>query len=293
MNEASGTNTGCLARFKAEWALGIFSFEEIDGRKIDVDSTFQPKPRVVWICVKAFCFLWSISIIFAHLRKYDVVSFYLAYTSHWTFLLTIIYQILSLLAAILPSSLRAMSLLFRTLLVLGPTVAGMQLVNSFLYWTTDRQFQPEVGQTLYNNLALHGIFMVLVMLDMLLVNRSPVRPKHILGMYLYITLYMIWMLLHGVLNIGNPRTNGDNIYDNLSWTQKPLVTTLYFLLNYVVLIPLAFAVVYMISNGGCFGLCRNCRHYTSAEPTADRASPDEDEVQPDDGETGKKAIEMC
>ena len=295
MNEAD-KRKGCSGRFREEWSLGSFSLDEVDGRTVDESATFQPKPRIAWICFKAFAFLWSISVLFAHLRKYDVVSFYLAYSSHWAFVLTIIYQLLSLLAACLPTGKRSTAWISRAVMCLGPTVAGMELIVTFIFWTTDRQFEPEVGQTLYNNLTLHGIFLSMVLLDLLVVNRSPVRPKHILGMYLYTTLYMIWMILHAALKVGNPRTNGEDIYDNVSWANKPVITVVFFLVNYLVLVPLAFAFIFVLSGGGCCGLIGNYRRYaptgtTSASEGVVAATDAEVEVSEEN--KSKQGIEMC
>jgi len=69
-------------------------------RCIDIEQTLSPRPRVPYIGAKVFIMVWIIAILASSIANKDHPDFWLAYLTHWGFLFTVAYSIMSVISAV-------------------------------------------------------------------------------------------------------------------------------------------------------------------------------------------------
>ena len=113
---------------------------------------------------------------------------------------------------------------------------------------------PEDKKIYYSTVFAHGILLLVVGFDGLVLNRTPVRFRQIGFAYIVPILFLIWSLIHSTLDIGNPDKEGkdpeaddDAIYTPLNWKQRPTRSLTISLILTFVGVPLMFLAVWFIS----------------------------------------------
>ena len=69
---------------------------------------------------------------------------------------------------------------------------------------------------------LHGISWIIIAIDGILISRVPLRIKQFIFVEFFSVCYLVWSVLHSVLNVGNPwytnKGENDPIYGFVNWT---------------------------------------------------------------------------
>ena len=68
--------------------------------RLDVKKSLSPYPRLSYIGAKLFIMAWLISIMTLSIKSKTHPSFWLAYLTHWGFLVTTAYTIMSAISAV-------------------------------------------------------------------------------------------------------------------------------------------------------------------------------------------------
>lgn len=217
-------------------------------RVIDVPKSFSPPydngkespSTLLTIVVGA----WKLFLIGLELTAFslefltDPEWFFFAYLTNWAMIFSIVYSTFSFLNTLIPVSpaLRGNDdskkngvVSTRVLFTWGIFIqsAVLQMTVTVMYW-----FLVYEGGTpkIYTVLA-HGILLVLIWIDGLVVNRIPVRLRHWLEICLPTYLiYTVWTVLASsvVFGIENPDDEeDDNIYAVLDWEESPISALIY------------------------------------------------------------------
>lgn len=253
------TRSGCCGRLRAEFALGPFEVVESSGQIIDVQRTFAAKPFWVVAFIKLVLTGICVDVLVRDLVLYnaDTRYFYFAYLTHWGLLCGVIFMLLSTINTLMPypeQPGRGMtpSILVKLTWAFFPLAATIEACIVALYWALDYQ---GVSVTYMNGMKHGGVF-VIVFLDGLFVDRTPVRIHHLRYPMILSILYLIWTVVHGLLtDIGNPNNNGgdqtaeddDAIYPVLNWEERPESAAVTAFIAVFVLIPLFFMIIYELS----------------------------------------------
>ena len=184
--------------------------------------------------------------------------FYFAYLTHWGLLCGVIFMLLSTINTLSPypeQPARGVppSAPVKLAWAFFPLAATIEAGIVALYWALD--YQEAVSVT-YINAMKHGGVFIIVLMEGLFVDRTPVRIHHLRYPMFLLILYLIWTLVHGLLtDIGNPNNNGgdqteeddDAIYPVLNWEERPESAAVTALITGFVLIPLFFMIIYVLS----------------------------------------------
>ena len=73
------------------------------------------------------------------------------------------------------------------------------LVIAVLFWVLVFK-----GRLAYTTFMLHGVAWIVMGVDGIIINRIPLRMKQFILYELFAIFYLIWSVLHSVLNVGNP-----------------------------------------------------------------------------------------
>lgn len=210
-----------------------------DARTLDVVSTFSSKPPAPYIVAKLIILVWMISVMAMSISGNKFPSFWLAYLTHWTLVLTVAYSLMSFVASVVlacrPPQTATLNIWLKVMWALYAIVLPANVFVTVLYWVLEfdpNRFQPYLG------IMLHGGTMILVMIDGCILSRIPLRVKQFLFYELYCFLYIIWTIIHSFSSIGNPfrearGEEGNSIYGVLDWknnTTTAIVTSLLVLL---------------------------------------------------------------
>lgn len=204
---------------------------------IDVKASFSPLPRCRTLTLKACLAAWTLSILVTDLLwRYegaDERKYYLIYLTNWCHLFTVVYAWLSFLLSIVPlltkttgDNNNSPGIIVRFTWGMYSVVSTIQMVVVLLYWLVE--YQGGSDRPSYSQIMKHGVFMVLVLLEGLILNSIPIRVKQIAFPTLVAILYCIWTLLHAFFDIGNPlendndeTTDDDAIYGIVNWRKRP------------------------------------------------------------------------
>jgi hypothetical protein len=211
-------------------------------RSLDIVKTFSPHPRVPYIGVKISLAAWIVSAMPMSIISMTYPSFWLAYVTHWGLIVATAYIILSALSAVYlairppsnPDELKGgVGLLIKSTWALFAIALPAEIVITILYWTLE--FDADDGVT-YINLMVHGIVMVLIMIDGFVLSRIPLRMKQFILFESLTALYFLWTVIHAYSGIGNPYADGDTptqdddaIFGSLAWKNNTTASVILFL----------------------------------------------------------------
>jgi hypothetical protein len=242
----------CWSRFKGEWKLKFFELSETDEAIINVKKSFAPPPTWRTFILKAALTGWAIAILVTDLLSgnWDPISYYMIYLTHWTLVVTILNLLVSLTNTVIGTGEQrpyedVPGFMVRFAWGLYPTAAASQMTAAIIFWVL--QFDPNEPVT-YNMVMKHGGLMLVVLLEGRFINRIPVRQKHLLFPVAFMTLYVVWTVLHSVFNLGNPYVaDSDAIYSPLDWqanVAESAVTSVVLVLG---ITPLMFLNIWLFS----------------------------------------------
>mgnify|MGYP005848831407 CR=1 FL=1 len=263
----------CPNRLRAEFRHPPFhSNDAVSGKLIHGPQSVGPSG--VWILLlKSILVAWIIAVVVDGITEANPPRvFYLAYLTHWSLLVTMAYFISSWFHTLQNSSTLLQrkyttttttnstttnqqqnhpTILHKLTWGLFALAAPAEIVVTVGYWTLEWDGSTGTG-FYYRNIMVHGGCLILVLLDGFYINRIPVRLRHFGLLFAYLLLYMIWTLIHALLEIGNPDyENDDNLYTALQWKEEPWSTLQYAGLFLLVLAPLAFCFVWCLSLYSC------------------------------------------
>ena len=73
----------------------------------------------------------------------------------------------------------------------------------------------------------HGVLAIFTTIDVIVINRIPIRLKQIGYVYLFQLTYFLWSIIHFAFDIGTPygdndtSTDDDAIYSVVNWKKRP------------------------------------------------------------------------
>lgn len=199
-------------------------------RSLDIVKTFSPHPRVPYIGVKISLAAWIVSVMPMSIMSTTYPSFWLAYVTHWGLVLTTAYIVLSALSAVYlairppanPDELKGgVGVLIKSTWALFAIALPAEIVITILFWTLEYDADDGVA---YVSVMVHGIAMVLVMIDGFVLSRIPLRMWQFTLFESFAALYFLWNVIHAYSGIGNPYAEGDTptqdddaIYGSIAW----------------------------------------------------------------------------
>lgn len=267
----------CCGRFGDEIRHPAFYHEEVSGEVIHGPATFAPGGRWV-LFTKTVLTLWTASaLVDGILEEYyqGARVFYLAYLTHWSLIVTIAYLFTSWLQTVQTITAKAdttttVTFFHKITWALFALAAPAEVVVAIGYWGLE--WDGSSTAFFYRNLMVHGLVIGIVLVDGLLLNRIPLRVRHVGLNAAYFTLYFIWTLIHALAGIGNPTTpeEDDTLYTALQWKSDPVSTLQTAAQMLFLLVPLAFLFVYGLSlySFPC-GFHGGSRRYVSKAETSD------------------------
>jgi hypothetical protein len=252
----------CGKRCCAEWSPaypGWFSIEEGE-KTLDIPSSFGPTSLLVRV-IKFGLMGWTCAtLIVKWYDNRDYPAFFLAYLTHWSLIFASVWLITSFINSLLPPSQPiklsdSVSLWTKYSWLMFEVAAQFTLIVTLLYWTLD--YEPGVTVLTYTTIFSHGIHMILVWTDGLLINRIPVRWKHVFLHMFLASLYIAWLVIHQLLtDMGvpgeednDPETNDDLIYTAVDFTEKTAFSSVLCVLVVLVLVPLVHWLLWGLSLG--------------------------------------------
>lgn len=192
---------------------------------LDIVQTFSPRPRILHIGIKFFLAAWIVSILASSIRKKDHPSFWLAYLTHWGFLATTAYSLMSVLVAIYlavrpPANTDKLEggtgLLIKTTWALFALAFPVEVMITILYWV----LEYDGDGVEYVSFMVHGGGMVIIVFDGFVLSRIPLRMKQFILSEVFAVLYILWSAIHAYSGMGNPDAdegNDDALYATLAW----------------------------------------------------------------------------
>lgn len=235
------------SRYCAEFAMYPYRVEEVDGRLIDLDASFAPRPEWSSTFIKFFLFAAVAAIMIDELLDTTPTMLYFAYITNWSLTVTLLYFFFSLLVTLYPPFITGTSnppFLIKLTWMLFSVAAPAQLTVTVLYWGLE--FSRDFSAITYRDIMVHGVFMILLFWEGFSVNRIPVRISQQWLYFLYITLYLSWTLLYAYF--GDPTSADDDVINAiLSCIEDPVGREIAVASALFFAVPLAFVIVWLLS----------------------------------------------
>ena len=256
MNILSTLSLGCTT-LKDEFKGAYFDLVEqqgsedgSDARALDVASTFSPKPHALYIVAKLIIVAWIISVMVMRIMMFAFPSFWLAFLTHWTLVLTVAYSLMSFVASVVlacrPPQTATLTIWLKVMWALYAAMLPANVLVTILYWALEFD-----GTTNYPGVMVHGGTMVLIMIDGCILSRIPIRIKQFWFYELFCFLYIVWTIIHS-FTLGNPfreaRGEDDNsIYGALGWKNNTTTAIITSVLVLFVGNPIIFLLCRLLS----------------------------------------------
>ena len=218
----------CSGYFALDWRSSFFSIEQPGGNILDIRRTFapQPKSRILFL---RFCFLiFSVAALIIDFKTSQNLWIWIGYLTSWGILFAISYQASIFICTLKPDIFLhqpenkiSLSILLRFTWVIFQLATITCVLVTILYWSL--LYYP--GQVItFSNIANHGVITLLLILDGLIIARIPFRWRHFLVIQAVAIIYLIWTVLHSVLDIGLVRgenNEGRPLYPFLNFEENP------------------------------------------------------------------------
>ncbi|CAB9510500.1 expressed unknown protein [Seminavis robusta] len=240
---------GPWQRAKTEWK-DPWSWFAIDdcGRLLDVEASFGSTQTVYkWILfgitMGTTIYLWSTA----------DSAWFLGNLDHWALLFSLLYQALSLgnghFQPPQPVHVEGLNLYVKLFWILFEVAAHLQIFTTLMFWVIVYPQQHSDIPIGYDIFGLHGVVLVAVWVDGMLLNRIPVRVKHYFAVLTVDAVYMLWTIIHAAAGLGNG-TDGSTssaIYRPLDWKNQTVQSVFLMIAMLTVFAPLLFAFQYCMS----------------------------------------------
>jgi hypothetical protein len=227
-------------------------------RRMDIVKTFSPHPRILHIGVKISLAAWVVSAMTMSIQEYRYQSFWLAYLTDWVIVVSSAYAILSAMSAVYlaihppasPDELEGgVGVLIKSTWALLAIAAPAQVMITILFWALE--FKGTISS---GSLMVHGIVMVLIMIDGFILSRIPLRMKQFALFESFAVAYVLWTVVHAYSGIGNPYADGetatqndDAIYDSLAWKNDTAEAAIVSVIVLIVANPIIFMMCRALS----------------------------------------------
>jgi len=240
-------------RFKAEINCGMFDVQEPPPPQkkkiIDLVRTFQPQTPFD-IVVKTLLTLYIVTSLIYLLFKTGHF-FWLAYLTHWSYLTLTLYFLCSCIWLFHAPTRESRWL--QLTWILYSVAATTQILVFVLFWVIEYALAKKIDKPTieYRTIVTHGISMVLILVDGVVMRRIPVRAKHYMVVFVWETAFIVWTGIHAATNIGNPlEDEKDAIYSIFSWKNDPVRTSVIAAINLFIVSPLLFWFLWALSAYG-------------------------------------------
>mmetsp|Transcript_33123 Transcript_33123/g.44150 ORF Transcript_33123/g.44150 Transcript_33123/m.44150 type:complete len:280 (-) Transcript_33123:109-948(-) len=244
------TKPNYCQRFHFELSIPFYELKEGYYGTLDMQKNFALGIGLkTFAAVAKFVFLaLAIAALVINIVEYRYGIFLLAFLTRWTVIVQIIYLSLSFLGTVLPNENKIITKLTWVLFSLS---ADIGLVVVLIFWLAVWD-----GGLRYTNTMEHGGIFGCILIDGLILNRTPVRIKHVTVGWIYAFFYLIWSVLQNTVFRYNPEPDEDDdaIYDVMKWRVEPLRATITFAVQTFGLLPLIHLGLWALSLPG--------RHYT-------------------------------
>ena len=252
------TSTACCARLRHELTNPLFDLSEPDGKQINVDKTFAPRPYWRSWLMRLVCLSLSVESLVATLEHTPPWNrwFFMAYLTHWGLVTAIAYQLCAVLCLIPAIRRKALyqprsgsercSLFVRITWGLFSLAAPVELIVCILYWGLD--YSP--GHPVHYYLVMnHGGIALMLMVDGFLLSSFPLQLKQLVFTIAFCTAYLTWTIIFAESDIPNPNVseNDDYIYNALEWNANVKVAEILASLCAFVLPPIVFVIFWLVS----------------------------------------------
>jgi hypothetical protein len=226
-----------------------FRVEEADGKLIDLNASFAPRPAWISVFIKFILFAAAAAIMADGLLDTTPTFLYFAYLTNWSLIVTLLYFFFSMIVTLYPPFITGTNnppFLIKFTWMLFAVAAPAELTVTVLYWGLE--FSGDFSEMIYRDLMTHGVFTILLFWEGFSVNRIPIRISQQWFFFLYITLYLSWTLLNDYFEIADPASLDDGlIYTILSWIEEPVERKIVAAFALFFAVPLAFAIVWLLS----------------------------------------------
>jgi hypothetical protein len=207
-------NLGCCGRFRADFQLDFFQRTDANGKILDLERSFCASERTLWVLLpKLVFFALTVADVISGLVTTRYPRFWMAYLSNWSLIYATIYISLSFFVSLGWSSL----LFIKMTWAMFSIAIVHQILVFFLFWFLEYDSDYDLD---YYTIMTHGGVALCVVLDGLIVNRTPVRIKHWFPTFAMSVLYTIWNIIHSYVVEENPWIDDDDqiyIYSALNW----------------------------------------------------------------------------
>jgi len=245
---------GMWSRFRSEFSISSFALEEDYFGRLDLLKSFCLSADERNWAVIAFKFITvclSISGFVLAIARQSVPGFYPAYLTFWGVVYGIIYLSSSFTLAVKATSSPEDSRLikFTWAFFLVPAVHGMIIAP--MYWI----FLWTPGPVEYSNVMMHGGVAALVLIDGLIINKTPVRIKHAVIVLMFALLWLFWSILQNAVIQYNPGQDDDDdaLYDIMKWREETVKSIILASIVVFVAIPLFTCLIWRLSlSGRCY-----------------------------------------
>ena len=244
-NTKETSNSGCCGRFKTEFMKSEwFTEKDTNGKTLLWSETFcTTRPNHVVGMLKVFLFVFTVSVYFHGVILSTDPLFFLAYLTNWSLTYALVYQCLSMFNTWVFDSLMIMKMTW----VMFEVAAVHEIVTTVCFWTVE--YNSSLYQMNYYTAMAHGGVMIAILVEGLLVNRTPIRIKHVLFVQGFALLYLIWTLIQNLVIEKNPYSEDDDValYDALAWKKNTKNAAIFATLIMFVFIPLIHLVLWGVS----------------------------------------------
>jgi len=251
IDEEIQTNISIFEILREDCRTSAFSLTEPNGKIIDVEASFIPEPKWSVYLFRNVCFIFTLVVTYHSFRVSTVKLMWFGYLTHWSALVTLLYQgpilVCSMRSSLLPQPKpnETPYFLLRFIWAAYSVAISAEFFVTLLYWTLIHDWSESPT---FLNIALHGIFAVLLVLDGVLIGKIPMRLKHLLFVEVYGICYIIWSFIHCLETVDDP------IYNVLDWTQNPVFAGVLSIISAVFLLPIIFLTLWFLSyTSYCFG----------------------------------------
>ena len=176
-------------------------------RHLDVIRTFSPRPRPVYITIKLFLAAWILAILTMSIDRVTYPNFWLAYLTHWGYVITAMYGVMSpicaMYLALRPPITNTLSCcgaggggvagsLIKTTWALLAIVLPAEVMITILFWALEYESGDIIS---YVTVMVHGGTMILLFIDGFVVCRIPLRLKQFDFFETFSFMYLLWTII--------------------------------------------------------------------------------------------------
>lgn len=252
-------NMNCWWSFRNQWKLSLFALRDPSGKVIDLKATFAPSPRRIFGVLKVGLLGWTISVL-AMDTNLSKSPFWFIYLTSWGQMITLICNAMNVFMFFYMCRegryLRSYDVDQTSAgwIVIIPWIVSIVTINvdiliAILYWT----LVHDGYRVTYLGVMVHGVLALLTTIDVLVINRTPVRLKQMVFVMLFECIYMTWSLIHFALDVGrpysdnDPSTDDDSIYSALNWRKRPVSGAVTSIMIVFVVTPILYLFLWFIS----------------------------------------------